>query len=87
MLEQKAKVQMDHLRGMTSEQVAARTLDALAAGRNEVTLSLKGKLLVLVSRLLPWLVDAVTRRKVRGLFGDEISQRRAGKQQPETVGS
>src|SRR6185437_13384604 len=48
MLEQKAKVQMDHLRGMTSEEVAKLTLDALAGGRNEVTLTLQGKLLVLV---------------------------------------
>jgi short-subunit dehydrogenase len=84
MLEQKALLQMDHLRGMTSEQVASKTLDALAAGRNEVSLSLKGKLLLLVSRFIPWLVDAVTRRKVRGLFREEIEQRRAGKQ-PETV--
>jgi short-subunit dehydrogenase len=87
MLEQKALVQMDHLRGMTSEEVAAQTLDALAAGRNEVTLSLKGRLLVLFSRFFPWLVDAVTRRKVRGLFREEREQRKTGRQQPEAVGS
>jgi short-subunit dehydrogenase len=87
MLEQKAKLPMDHLRGMTAEQVASQTLDALAAGRNEVTLSLKGKLLLLVNRFFPWVVDAVTRRKVRGLFRDEIEQRRADRRQPETVGS
>ena len=56
-----------------------------------MTLTLKGKLLVLVSRFFPRLVDAITRRKVRSLFRDEIGQRRAGKQpglqQPETVGS
>jgi short-subunit dehydrogenase len=87
MLEQKAKLQMDHLRGMTSEQVASRTLDALAAGRHEVSLSLKGKLLVLVSRFFPRLVDAITRRKVRELFRDERQQRLSGKPQEETVGS
>ena len=87
MLEQKAKVQMDHLRGMTSEQVACKTLDALAAGRNEVTLSLKGRLLVLFSRFWPWLVDTVTKRKVRGLFREEREQRRAGKREEEAVGS
>jgi short-subunit dehydrogenase len=87
MLEQKAKIQMDHLRGMTSEEVARLTLDALAAGRNEVTLTIKGKLLVLFSRFFPWLVDTVTRRKVRGLFKEEIEQRKASKEQPETVGS
>jgi short-subunit dehydrogenase len=77
MLEQKAKVQMDHLRGMTSEQVACKTLDALAAGRNEVSLSLKGRLLVLFSRFWPSLVDMVTRKKVRALFREEREQRRA----------
>jgi short-subunit dehydrogenase len=87
MLEQKAKVQMDHLRGMTSEQVACKTLDALAAGRNEVTLSLKGKLLLLFSRFWPWLVDTVTKRKVRGLFREEREQRRADKPEEQTVGS
>jgi hypothetical protein len=87
MLEQKAKIQMDHLRGMTSEEVARLTLDALAAGRHEVTLTLKGKLLLLFSRFFPWFVDAVTRRKVRSLFKEEIEQRKAGRQQPETVGS
>jgi short-subunit dehydrogenase len=87
MLEQKAKVQMDHLRGMTSEQVACKTLDALAAGRNEVSLTRKGRLLLLVSRFMPWLVDAVTRWKVRSLFQEERAQRRAGQQQEQTVGS
>ncbi len=87
MLEQKAKVQMDHLRGMTSEQVASKTLDALAAGRNEVTLSLKGRLLVLFSRFWPWLVDTVTKRKVRALFREEREQRRAGAREEEAVGS
>jgi short-subunit dehydrogenase len=87
MLEQKAKVQMDHLRGMTSEQVACKSLDTLAAGRNEVTLSFKGKLLLLVSRFFPWVVDMVTRKKVRELFREEREQRRAGKREEEAVGS
>jgi short-subunit dehydrogenase len=90
MLEQKAKMKMDHLRGMTSEQVARATLDALAAGRHEVTLTLKGKLLLLVNRFFPWVVDIGGRRTVRGLFKDEIARRRAGEaaaEQPEAVGS
>jgi short-subunit dehydrogenase len=76
MLEQKAKLQMDHLRGMTSQRVAGLTLDALAKGKNEVTLTLKGWLLVLVSRFFPWLVDRITKKKVRGLFRDEIEARK-----------
>jgi short-subunit dehydrogenase len=83
MIEQKAKVQLDHLRGMTSEQVASLTLDALARGSNEVTFTLQGRLLLLVNRFFPWFVDMMTRRKVRQLFKEEIEARRAGKPLPE----
>jgi short-subunit dehydrogenase len=76
MLEQKAKIQLDHLRGMTSEDVAAVTLRCIARGRNETCLTLKGKLLVLVSRFLPRLVDLITKKKVRELFHDEIEARK-----------
>jgi short-subunit dehydrogenase len=86
MLEQKAKIQMDHMRGMTSEQVAAETLKAIARGKHETTLTLKGKLLVLVSRFFPWVVDMITRKKVRGLFEDERAARLAARKKPqETV--
>jgi short-subunit dehydrogenase len=88
MLEQKAKIQMDHLRGMTSERVAQLTLDALARGKNEVTLSFKGWLLVLVSRFFPSLVDRITKKKVRELFRDEIAARKkAETPAPAAVGS
>jgi hypothetical protein len=43
-----------------------------------VTLSLGGKLLVLVSRLFPRLADFVARRKVRACFREEIAARQAG---------
>jgi len=79
MIEQKAKMQLDHLRGMTSEQVAKLTLDALARGSNEVTFTLQGRLLLLVNRYVPWFVDWMTRRKVRQLFKEEIEARRAGR--------
>src|SRR5436305_901254 len=72
MLEQKAKVRLDHLRGMTSEEVAAATLRALERGQNDVTLTLQGKLLVLFTRLFPRFVDCMIRRKVRKLFAAEI---------------
>jgi short-subunit dehydrogenase len=77
MIEQKAKMQMDHLRGMTAEAVAAATLRALERGTNEVTFGFKNKLLVFVSRFFPWLADLIARRKVRSLFRDEIARRRA----------
>ncbi len=76
MLEQKARVQLDHLRGMTSEDVAEATLRALEKGKNEVTLTFKGRLLVLFSRFFPRLVDRIVRRKVANIFKDDIEERR-----------
>jgi short-subunit dehydrogenase len=76
MLEQKALLQLDHLRGMTPEEVADATLRALERGRNQVTLTFQGRLLVLVKRFCPWLVDMVMRRKVRSLFRQEREQKR-----------
>lgn len=83
MLEAKAKISMDHKRGMTSEQVAEATLKAIAAGKPEVTLTFQGKLLVLVNRFAPWIIDIFARKKVRELFADEIAERR---KKQETVG-
>ncbi len=85
MIEQKARVKLDHLRGMTSEAVAEATLKSLAKGRNEVTLTLKGKLLVWVCRFFPRLADFIARRKVRQVFRDEIAARQAGIATPEEV--
>ncbi|HTU23404.1 MAG TPA: SDR family oxidoreductase [Gemmataceae bacterium] len=72
MLEQKAALQLDHLRGMTAEAVAEATLRALERGRNEVCLSLNGRLIVLVNRLFPRLADRIAKRKVYNLFRAEI---------------
>jgi short-subunit dehydrogenase len=79
MLEAKAKMQMDHMRGMTSEEVAVATLDAVAKGKAEVTFTFKGKLMVLTARFAPWIVDLFSKKKVRELFADEIAQRKTGK--------
>src|SRR5262245_20444391 len=76
MLEQKAKLQLDHLRGMTSEQVAAAVLKAMERGSTDVTLTLKGKLLLLVNRFFPWFVDWKAKKTVRKLFADEIAERK-----------
>jgi short-subunit dehydrogenase len=72
MLEQKAALKLDHLRGMTAEAVAEATLRTLERGRNEVTLSLNARLIVLVNRLFPRLADRIARRKVYNLFRHEI---------------
>lgn len=79
MLEAKAKVQLDHLRGMTSEAVASRTLDALARGKHEVTFTSRGRLLVLVGRFFPFVVDFFAKKRVRQLFKKEIEDRKKGK--------
>ncbi|MBI2805637.1 MAG: SDR family oxidoreductase [Planctomycetes bacterium] len=76
MIEQKALVPMDHLRGMTAEAVALHTLHAIEKGYNETCLTFKGKLMVLVSRFLPWIADIIVKRKVRELFRDEIDARK-----------
>ncbi|MCE9533938.1 MAG: SDR family NAD(P)-dependent oxidoreductase [Planctomycetes bacterium] len=75
MLEQKAKVQMDHLRGMTSEEVAEETLLAIEKGKNNLNLTFRGKLLLLVARFAPWVIELFARKKVRKLFAEEISKR------------
>ncbi len=79
MIEQKALVQMDHMRGMSPEEVAAQTIKAIEKGYNETCLTLNGKLMVFVSRFLPWVADIIVKRKVRGLFKDEMEARQAKK--------
>src|SRR5581483_6961969 len=59
MIEQKARAQFDHMRGMTSEEVAKATLAAIERGSRQVVLTFKGKLLALVSRFLPRLADRI----------------------------
>lgn len=76
MLEQKAKMQLDHMRGMTSEEVAVAALKAIERGSLDVTLTLRGKMLVLVNRFAPWVVDFFSKKKVRELFADEIAERK-----------
>ena len=75
MIERKALIQYDHLRGMTSEQVAQATLKAIEKGKDEIHLTFQGKLIVLVSKFFPRLADRIARRKVRSLFQDEIKAR------------
>ena len=86
MLEQKAKMPLDHLRGMSAEDVAAATLKAIEQGRHEVCLTFQGKLRMLVNRLLPRLADRIAAKKVRALFREEIASRKQEKvEQREAV--
>lgn len=87
MIEQKAIMQFDHLRGMTSEQVAAAIIRTMERGKNEVCLSFKGKLLVLVCRFFPRLADFIVKKKVRSLFEKEIEERHKKRTQPTQMQS
>ena len=71
MVERKAKHSLDHLRGMTSETVAVKTLDALANGKYEITLTGGGKFLVLLNRFAPRLIDFVAKRRVKKAYAGE----------------
>lgn len=75
MLEQKARMPMDHMRGMTADKVAQAILRSIEKGRNEVCLTAQGKLIVFMSRFFPRWADRIAARRVRGLFKDEISAR------------
>lgn len=81
MLEQKAKIPMDHLRGMTSEQVAEATLRAIEKGKKNLDLTVRGKLLLLFARFAPWVIDFFARKKVRELFANEIAERRKNREE------
>ena len=74
MLERKSRLQVDHMRGMTAEQVARSSLRAIANGTDEVTFTAQGKLFVFVSRFFPWLVDRIAARRVRRLYAANVSE-------------
>ena len=76
MLAQKARVQLDHLRGMTSEQVALATLRSIERGKHQTVLTFQGKLMIFVSRFFPRLADVIAKKKVCSLFMEEMAQRR-----------
>jgi short-subunit dehydrogenase len=75
MLVQRARLKMDHLRGMTAEAVAAATLRALERGKKEIVLTAQGRLVVFLSRFFPRLTDRIAARRVRALFRTEIAAR------------
>jgi short-subunit dehydrogenase len=76
MLEQKAKLPLDHMRGMTAAEVASATLNAIEQGRHEVCLTFQGKLIAFLNRFLPGVADRIAARKVRELFREEMEARK-----------
>jgi short-subunit dehydrogenase len=87
MIEQKARLPMDHMRGMTPQQVAEATLRAIEKGKNEITLTFQAKLIALISRFFPGLADRIAARRVRALFQEEIAARKQQQQQLATGGA
>jgi short-subunit dehydrogenase len=78
MLERSARLPLDHLRGMTSGTVAKKTFAAIAADKSDITLTMNGKLLVLVNRFAPWIFELFARKKIQRLFKAEIAEREKG---------
>jgi NAD(P)-dependent dehydrogenase (short-subunit alcohol dehydrogenase family) len=76
MLEQKAKMPMDHMRGMTADKVAEVIIRSIESGRNEICLTGQGKLIVFMTRFFPRWSDRIAARRVRALFKDEIAARK-----------
>lgn len=68
-----ARVKVTDRRRMTPDQVARATLHAVLARKNELTLTLDGRALLLLNRLLPRLVDLGLARWTRKVFADVIS--------------
>lgn len=72
-----------HKRTMTAEAVADQTLRAVRHGRNEVTLTPYGRLLLLTNRLTPRFVDWGLGRWTRRLYASEDALKQA-ESQPRT---
>lgn len=67
-----ALYKVQHRRTMSAEAVAQASLRAIRRGRNEVTLTPYGRLLLLTNRLLPRFVDWGLARWTRRLYADEL---------------
>ena len=76
MLEQKAKMQLDHLRGMTSEEVAARDAAGDRTGQHGRDADVQGQAAGAGEPLLPVVRGLVREEEVRELFADEIAERK-----------
>lgn len=75
MIERVSRMSMDHARGMTPEQVADATIRAMEKGKSDITLTTGGRLLVIVNRICPWVIERIAARRVRKTFAAERSAR------------
>jgi short-subunit dehydrogenase len=68
MLESKARREWDDRKLISPDFVAEQTLRAIELGKHEITIGTSGKVLLLVNRFLPRLVDCLAARYVRRLY-------------------
>ena len=78
MLERKAKIQMDHKRGMTADEVALETLESMRRGRERVLLTRDAKRISFITKFFPRIADRIAKRKVAGLFKEEMIETKKG---------
>jgi short-subunit dehydrogenase len=77
MIENNARHSLHAQRSMSAGEAAGLILDVLEKGKNEVTLTAKARLLLLVNRLFPRFVDYKMAKFVRNLYAEEIRAARA----------
>jgi len=88
MVENKARLPLDHMRAMTAEQVAVASYRAMEKGKHEIVLTWQAKMLSLLNRLVPGFVDRMAAKRVRKLYADEIEAReRQARVSKEPVGA
>lgn len=89
MIENIAKHSLHAQRSMSAEQCANQIWNAIERRRNETTLTLKGKLLVLFSRLFPRFVDRKMARFVQKLYAampEQAASAPTSSERPTPVG-
>lgn len=69
MLESRARREWQDRKKMSPDMVAQKTLRAMERGKHEITIGTSGRLMLLVNRIAPRLVDFLMARYVRKLYG------------------
>jgi short-subunit dehydrogenase len=73
LLRNTGRMKIDFSAGMPPKRVAERILRALEKNRSETVLGREARLMLLLNRALPRLVDRLMARKVRQLYATEMS--------------
>ena len=81
MLESRARREWQDRKMMSPDFVAAKTVRAIERGSHEVTIGTGGRLMLLVNRFFPRLVDCLMARYVKRLYRHELGQGR-GSEEP-----